>query len=388
MQFFRIFWYVLFFVVFSSALHAQSLRNAEAAANDATRRLEEALSGNISGSASTNQNTAANVVTQQPPVQITRGGTRPSWVTDPYTVYSRDRYIAAVGFAANRAEAEKRAFAALVAFFGQSIRTDLQVASFYSEAVTNGVISVSENTHVRDIIAAAASLDKLVGAEIGFIWEDGRGSVNALAYVEKQRTVVIYNELIRLNQKNVDELITMTTAEKNTFGGYARYKLASMIAKINSDYAGIVTLAGGAPINFTSSNTLTLESQNIIKSISVSVIVTGDMNNRVRDVFAGVLNGEGLRTQGRNNPYTLEVSVNMNETRFPNNDKIFCRFTVNANLVERATGAVLLPFSVTEREGHASYEQAQARAYLTIERIIAERYPVVFREYLASLQLE
>jgi len=372
----------------STVLSAQSLRNSQAAADDATRKLEEAISGNISGYASSRQNTPVNAAVPQPPVQITRGGARPAWVTDPYAVYSRGRYIAAVSFASNRAEAEKKAFAALVAFFGQSVRTSLEVASIYSEAVTNGVISVSENTRVRDIIVTAASLDKLVGAEIGYIWDDGRGIVNALAYVEKERTVVIYNELIRLNQKNINELVTMTTSEKNTFDGYARYKLASMIAKINSDYAGIVTLAGGASINFTSANTLILESQNIIKSISVSINVTGDLNNRVRDAFAGVLSGEGLRTQGRNNPYTLDINVNMNETVFPNSDYIHCRFTVNANLVERATGAVLLPFSITEREGHASYEQAQARAYLLIERFVAERYPVVFKEYLASLMPE
>jgi len=356
------------FGIFSPVLFAQSFNNSEADA--ATHRLEEALSGRSAAS-----------------VQVTRSGARPSWVTDPYTAYPRERYIAAVGFASNRAEAEKRAFAALVAFFGQSIRADLEVSTIYSEAVTNGLISVSENTNVRDVIVTAASLDTLIGAEIGNVWDDGRGTINVLAYIERERAVFIYTELIRMNQRNIENLTAMSAAQKNTFDGYARYKLAALLAGINAEYAVIVSLAGGSTafLNLASADALTLETQNIIRNISIGFNVTGDHNNRVRDAFARVLSGEGLRTQGRNTPYMLDIDINMSEAMFPNNNFIFCRFTVNANLIEISTGSVVLPFSITDREGHTTYEEAQARSYLRIERMVAERYPVLFREYLAAL---
>ena len=376
---------VLVLILVSTAIHSQSLRQSEVAANEATRRLEEALGGNISGTNSPSQYMFQNSAVQLN-VQISQGGTRPAWVTNPSAVYSRDRYISAVGFAANRSEAEKRAFGALVAFFGQSVRADLEVATIYSEAVTNGVINFSENTNVQDIIITAASLDKLIGAEIGYIWDDGRGTVNALAYIEKERAEIIYTELIRINQIKINELITMSIAERNTLDGFTRYKLAEKIANINENYASIVNLCGGsALLNFTTVNTLMLESQNIIKNISIDINVSSDYNNRVRDAFAKVINGEGFRTQGRINPYTLEINIKMNETRFPNNDRVFCRFTVNANLIERATGSVLLPFSISDREGHATFEEAKVRSYLMIEKIVAEKYPAVLKEYLESL---
>jgi len=368
MDYFSIF---LLFCLFSHISDAQSLDNARIASDDAVLRLEEALSGGNSSSS----------------VQTIRGGARPSWVTDPYSSYSKDRYIAAVGFAPDRTEAEKRAFAALTAFFGQSIRADYEVASVYSEAVTNGFITVSENTNVRDTIITAVSLDSLIGAEIRNVWDDGRGTVNVLALMEKARTISIYTDLLIINNRNIELLTSVSAEEKNTFDGYARFKLASLLAGINTEYAGIVTLAGGstASLNLTSADALNLETQNIIRNISVGFNVTGDSNNRVRDSFAKVLNAEGLRTQGRNAPYTLDISINMSEARFPNNNFIFCRYTVDANLIERNTDSVILTFSVTEREGHTTYEEAKARSYLRIEKMVAERYPVLFREYLTGL---
>jgi len=367
----------VFFITSFTPLYAQSSGRAQMAADDATRRLEEALGG-------------AGIERNTTPVQTTRGGTRPNWTSNPYAVYSRDRYLAAVGTGSDRTEAEKRAFAALAAFFGQSIRTDLTVATIYSEAVSNGIITVSENTQVRDTIVTAASLDTLIGAEIGNVWEDRRGTIYALAYIDRRRTAAVYTEIILMNQRNIDNLIAMNAAEKNTFDGYARYKLAALIAGMNEEYAGIVRLSEDSKVPFDISNisnadALSLEASNIIKNISVGFRVNGDSNNRVRDAFAKALSGEGLRTQGSNTPYVLDVSVNMSEITYPGNAFKFCGYTISANLIERSTGSVLLPFSVSGREGHSTYETAQTRAIAAMEKTIAENYPVLFREYLAAL---
>ena len=179
----------------------------------------------------------------------------------------------------------------------------------------------------------------------------------------------------------------MSAAQKNTFDGYARYKLAALIAGMNAQYATIVSLAGGstASLNMASADALMLEAANIIKNISVGFDVKRDSNNRVRDAFAKALSNEGLRTQGNNPPYMLEISIGMEEAKFPNNNFIFCRYTLSANLIERTTGSVILPFSVTDREGHTTYAEAQNRAFISIEKAISEQYPGAFRDYLAAL---
>jgi hypothetical protein len=308
-------------------------------------------------------------------------------VSDPYRAYSRERYIAAVGFAANRAEAEKKSLAALTAVFGQSIQSDFSTVTIYSEAISKGIVTVSENTSVRNTIATAAALDILIGAEIANVWDDGRGMVYALAHVEKEKTAAAYTEMIRMNLANIEKLTAMNAAEKNTFDGYARYKLAALISGLNTRYANVAAQAGGSPsaLNLTNTDSLNLETANIVKNISVAVNVAGDSGSRVRDAFAKALSGEGLRTQGGNTPYTLDVNVSLSEAVFPNNTNKFCRFTVSANLIEKVSGSVLLPFSISDRAGHSTYEGAETAAIAAIEKTVIEKYPGTFREYLAAL---
>jgi hypothetical protein len=304
--------------------------------------------------------------------------------------YPQNRYIAAVGAAANRANAEKQAFAALAAFFGQSVKSDIAVSAAYSQAVRNGIVSVSEKTEVRETIVTAAALDNLIGAAIGGVWEDGRGTVYALAYIEKERAVLIYTELIRINQRNIESLVSVNAAGKNTFDGYARYRLASLLAGMNAQYSSIVSLAGGskaalASLNLADAASLSLEADGIIKNIPVGFSVRNDRNSRVRDAFAKVLSGEGLRTQGSGSPYVLEIDIDMEEVKL-NSNFFSCRYTVSANLTDRAAGVVLIPFNISGRANHsASYSEAQNRAFIEIEREISGKYPAAFREGLAAL---
>jgi len=369
-------------LIFTTVLFAQS-SNVDAVLADAVQRIENYFGGN--NSSAPNQNTPSDQNT--PPAQVTRGGAQPRWVDDPYAVYARDRYIAAVGSAATSDEAQRKALAALAAIFGQSVRSDFSAVTMYTEAVHRGIVTVSENTRIRDEITTAAFMDTLVGAEIGNVWDSGRGIVFAAAYMEKQRTISIYSDLIIINNRNIELLTAMNDTEKNTLNGYARYKLAAFICGINAAYSNVISLSGGsaASLNLRSADSFNLEASNIIKNITVTVNVYNDRAGRIQDAFAGVLAAEGLRTRGNNPLYTLEVRFDMSEVTFPNNRNVFCRFTVSANMVENATGAVLFPFNFSDRAGHSTYANAEAAALTLMERTIAGRYPGALREYLASL---
>jgi hypothetical protein len=387
----KVFGYALILLLFSGVLGAQNPADA-AAAQDALRRLDEALSGNtantaggtIVGAATDNQRTSQHNV---PTAQVTSGGRQPNWVNDPYITYPREHFIAAIGFGPNRQQAEARALAVLAAIFGQSIRSDFTVITMYTEAVNRGVVNVSENTNIRDTITRAASMDNLVGAEIGNIWDSGRGTVYAVAYMDRARTISIYSDMIIINNRNIHLLTAMSNDEKNTLDGYARFRLAAQIAGINSNYAAIITQLGGstASLNLSAPDSFLLEATNIIRNITVTVRVVNDRANRIQDAFARVLSSEGLRTRGNNPRYTLEVRLDASEVTFPNNAHIFCRIEASANLIDNTTGASLLPFNFNDRAGHTTYANAEAAAFTNTERIIAERYPAILREYLASL---
>lgn len=372
---------VIFFIFLflSGSLFSQTSAQAEAAAREALLRLEAALGGNISTS------TGVNNIT--PPVQIAQGGVQPAWVNDPYTIYDRDIFFAVVGSAADRNQAEAKALSALTAIFGQLIQSDFTVVTMYTEAVERGVVRVSEDTNIRDTITRAASIDNLIGAQIGYVWDSGRNVVFAVAYLDKKRTVSIYTDLVIINNSNISLLTNISNEEKNTFESIARYRLASQIAEVNTNYLIIISQAGGSTesINQNSADFYKIEADNIFRNITISVVVDNDRANRVQSAFARVLSSEGLRTRDNNPPYVLEVYIFSSEAFYPNSSYKWCSMEICANLIESSTGASLIPFNFSLREGHQTYANAETTAYMMAEREIAERFPALLREYLASV---
>jgi len=354
------------FLFISPILYAQTAFDADSAA----KRLEASLAGNSSA----------------PSAQVTRGRSQPKWVNDPYITYPRDRYIAAIGSAPDRAQAEARAFAALAAIFGQSVRSEFTVTTMYSEAVSRGIISVSDNTSVRDVLTTSVALDKLAGAEIGNIWDSTRGMVYAAAYMEKSKAISIYTDMIIINNRNIESLTAMSDSEKNSFSGLSRYRLSALIAGINANYASVVTQSGGSvsSLNIRSADSINIEAAKIIQNITVTVKVTNDRANRVQDAFAGVLSSRGIRTRGNNPQYTLEVNLQTNDVSFSGSEYKFCRIEASANLIENQTGASLFPFNFNVREGHTSYANAEAAAFAGAEKEIAQKFSAVLSEFLMS----
>ena len=380
-------------LIFPCCISAQSNQSPQAAANeansmakDAVQRLEAALNG-VGNAASRNRR--AEVSVSAAPAEETRGGKQPSWVNDPYSVYRRDLFIAAVGSGANRSEAANKALGELIAIFGRSVRSEYTVNTNYTEAVKRGIVKVSESTSVQEKIATAASMYNLIGAETGNVWDSGRGTVYAAAYLDIERTIDVYSGMIIINNQNINMLTAMSSAEKNTFDGYARYKLASQIAGINSNYAAVVKQAGGstAHLNLKTPESLNLEASNIIRNITINVRVTNDRANRIQDAFVKALGSEGLRTRGNAPLYSLEVNLKTSEPVYPGDEYNYKWFRIeaSANLIENSSGQSLFVFPLNERAGHNSPENASNAAYSAVEKTIAEKYAAALREYLASL---
>ena len=266
----------------------------------------------------------------------------------------------------------------------------------YTEAIEKGIVSVTDSINIRDTITASASMDHLVGAQIGYVWDSGRNMVYAAAYIDKAETVSHYTDMILVNNRNINALTTMSEADKNTFNGIASYRLASGIAAINANYASLITQCGGSvsSLNINSPGFYDLQAAEILRNITVTVNVNNDRANRVHNAFASVLSAQGLRVyseassaRGNNPPYTIEAFVFTNEALYPNSNFKWCVMEINANLIENSTGASLFPLTLTIREGHLIYANAEARAYQIAEREIAVNFSSALREYLASLRL-
>jgi hypothetical protein len=362
---------------------AADAANAAAAAMDAAARGEPLSRPSAAGAPPAGAPAAAQAASSSPD---SRG--KPAWVDSPDSVYSKQRYVAAVGFGPERGQAERNALANLTAVFGQSIQAEMKSVASYSEAVKSGVIQVSENVSVQEAISTSAEMDSLIGAEIADVWYDGKSVYYAAAVMEKAKTELLYADLIRSNERVITDLTTMTQEEKNTLNGYSRYQLAATIADTNRLYANVLTYVGNSsginPGDMKRGADYRLEAAGIVRTIPIGVKVSGDRQDRIKNAFTRALGSAGFRSGGSNPRYTLEAVLTLSPMDLPNQQNKFVRYTVDANLMDSAEGnSVIMPFNVGARAGHLTIPEAENRAISMAEKEITEKFAPDLLAHLA-----
>ena len=100
--------------------------------------------------------------------------------------------------------------------------------SRYSEAVKAGKVVVSEDASVDQAVRTSFDFDTLVGAEIRDTWDDGKGTLYAVAVIDKAKGAILYRDLIASNEETIAKLTDIEKGEEYTFDAYARYDLASV----------------------------------------------------------------------------------------------------------------------------------------------------------------
>jgi hypothetical protein len=349
---------------------------ARAAAQEALARMDEGQSAPVGG--------AQAAAAQSSAQAAVRSGARPAWVDSVESVYNKGLYIAAVGYAADRALAEKNAFANLAAIFGQSVQADQKITSAYQEMVKNGAAANwSDSTVLESTITTSASLDNLVGAEIRDVWFDNKSTYYAAAVMDKAKTAQLYNDLIQANQMMIANLVTMDQSEKNSLEGYSRYQFAAVAADMNIHYGNLLRVIDAAPpAGLRKGDEYRLEAANISRAIPVGVTVKNDRAGRIQGAFARALADLGFRSGRTNSRYRVEADIDLSETQFPNQQNIFVRYTLSANFVDTAGGEVLAPYTITDREGHVSLVEAENRAITAMERKINAEYAALLSDRL------
>jgi hypothetical protein len=310
----------------------------------------------------------------------------PSWVRDPYTRFDRQTTVAAVGRGGSPEIAEASAYGNLAAFFGQSIEFDERTAERYQEAVRNGLTAAwSVNTEVDTAIARSARLDTLVGAEIADTWNDYTNYF-AVAVLNKTRAVQIYSDIVRSNQRMIENLINIPPAERNTLNGFSRYQFAATVADMTIPYINLLSLIGGPPVQgFRSGNNLRLEALDITRAIPVNIRVQNDRSARIHGAFARALSELGFQSGGINSRYLLDVNVIISPVTIAGNPNLFSRIELAANLIDTGNGTVLLPFNFSDRQGHTSQSEADNRVIMAAERKINTEYADFLHDYLFRL---
>jgi hypothetical protein len=311
----------------------------------------------------------------------------PQWISDPYLVYNRTVYLAAVGYGPGRESAEKNALAALTAIFNQSISSETEIRVSYTEALAKSGSTWSENSDMAQTVKTSAKMNTLIGAEIADVWDNGSGTVYAAAVMDKLKTGVVYSELIQRNLETISKLTTLSPEEKQSFDGYVKYQQAASLADANMVFANVMKVIDMIPSageDLKSGEYYRLEASEIAKNISIAVAVDNDKQDRIKGAFTQALSASGFRTGGTNPRYTLRASLVLDPVTFEGNPYRWVRYSVESNLVDLFSETEVFPYSITGREGHNNSSEAEVRALRAAEISIRDSYSKSLGEFLSQ----
>lgn len=314
----------------------------------------------------------------------------PEWVGNPRKAYSEAQYVSAVGYGQDRDSAEKNALGALVSVFGQQVKGETVTTSRYSEAVQAGKVTISEDASVNQAVQTSFDMDTLVGAEIKDTWDDKKGTVYAVAVLDKAKGALLYKDLVESNEKTIAKLTEIEAAEKNTFDSYARYDLASVIGDSNTRFLNVLSvLSPGMAASMRDSahtgDEFRLECLRIAKNIPIGVDIADDRDARVGSAFAEAISGAGFKTGTSASRYVLRGKLSLNPVELAANPNKFVRYVVDAKLTDTANDTVLFPFNISGREGHATVPEAENRAVRAAEAKIKGDYPTALSDFMTQL---
>lgn len=327
---------------------------------------------------------------EQTASSATKKGGEPVWVSSPKAAYPDALYASAVGSGADRESAEKNALGALVAVFGQRITGETVVSSRYTEAVRAGTIDVSENTDVGRSVLSSYDLQTVVGADVREVWDDGKGTIWAVAVMDKGKAGMIYADLVDTNEASIRKLTSIPDSERNTLDAYARYGLAAEVADTNATFLNVLSVvspgsAAARRQGAANAGVLRATQMNIAESIPIKVTIANDRDGRIAAAFSAAIAKAGFKQGGDGSRYALEGTLALSEVDLPKNPNKFVRYQIDSALRDTRANTSLIPYSINGREGHTSQSEAEHRALRVAEQKIRDDFGGKLNEYLGKL---
>jgi len=259
-------------------------------------------------------------------------------------------YLTAVGSGDSRHSAERNALGWLVSRFGMDIDVDERTKELYWEMIGSGTAkSWSHSVDVATYFEKKSSIDNLIGVQIGDFYDTSRGTVYALAVLDREKAISMYREIVMANEEVIGNLTRMSADYGNTFEGYDLVRRALVFADMNASYAPVLSVLGSPMQGLRRGDALRREAAELRRAITIGINVSGDRNGMIRATFAKALTNLGLRISSANPSYVLDVQINVTlEERFSehfNRNITWAHKTLLSELKDTRTGRFCFPIA-------------------------------------------
>ncbi len=309
------------------------------------------------------------------------GGT-PDWVMNPKSIYPENQYLVSVGEGDTRRAAENTAAANLARIFEAHIESDERLLDQTHETTTSFERTTDFSADIN--ILSSQTLFNIQHAEA---WQDDKGRIHAVAYLDRRETAAIYRDKINEQTALVHFLIAQSEQTQNLLKKYATLRAAvhhMAENKILLRQLKVIhppSIPGSAP-GYTENKTRKALAETA-KKIRVSIKIEGDNAHRMDAVLEGLVTRYGF-VVGTPSTLTITGSIDVADTGQRTADLVFVRYRLVLQ-VKEADGTVLVSVNEKGREGHISLAEARIRSFRTLENIIRPKGTQRLDAYFDSL---
>ena len=302
----------------------------------------------------------------------------PDWVSKNEHEYSKNN-LCAVGIARSLDEANSVAISNIGKIINQKIESETTFVNSESLSKTG---SAETSSSINQIIKTSALVDSLVGVEIAENWKDKDNNYYSLAILDKTKTYLYYSEKINQNEKEIKEVCNLVSSDEDKFLIYGKLQNAKKLSQDNATYLDIIYAVNKASYTVTAKSVTTVAKiENILNNFSKTVsvkIFDDETNPRIQNFFYDYFSGKGFSVNSQKPDYILDYDINIENT---NSDLLFyARYAFNANLKSINSDSVIYSFSTSERIAHKSYEEANQKAIISLEKKLTKAFDEHFIE--------
>ena len=291
----------------------------------------------------------------------------PKWIANPYSIYPENKFLVSVGEGDTRRSAENAADANLARIFGAQIESSERVFDQSIETIKTFERTTDFSTDIN--IHSSQMLYNINHAEA---WQDSKGRIHAVAFLNRRKTAEIYCEKIDTLANKVQFYIAQSATEKSLLKKYAALRVAARKAnEVSSLLRQLKTIHAPSMESARPSynvNTIQKELAETAKKIRVQIHLSGDVEERMETVLEEIVSHYGF-VLGHTPLLKIDGKITVANTKQRTGNLVFVRYTFSIHF-KTSDGTTLLTLHEKGREGHVSFEEARVRVFRTLEQRI------------------
>jgi len=291
----------------------------------------------------------------------------PKWLSNPKSVYPENRYLVAVGEGDTRRSAENDAAGNLSRIFESRIESTERLFDETHETTTsfNRTSDYSSAVNIK-------SDQTLYNIQFAEAWQDQKGRIHAIAYLDRRKTADIYREKINKLAAQVHFFIAQAQNERDLLKKYAALRSAvHRSTEVTQLLRQLKTIHSPSVPSTTPSynpNKIKKELAETARKIRVQIHVQGDEGNRMKTVLEEIITHYGF-VIGKSPTLLCSGTVSISDTGQRNANLVFLRYTFVIKL-QTTDSTTLLSLHEKGREGHINKPEARIRIFRTLEQTI------------------